>query len=102
MRRILWSNGISHQVVPSRHRQLDLTDATHSEFEGYTTPDAERVRQKGVRIERLAGRTRDKSRDVVRQSNGFVMSGWAKQTKNGVSHASRRLANQSLKKLVIG
>jgi hypothetical protein len=102
MRKVLWERGHSVATIELKAGVLCEPRNTHSEFEAYTAEECERVRLKRVRIERLAGRTRDKSRDVVRQSNGYVMSGWSKLTKAGVSHASRRLSNQQLKKLVIG
>ena len=102
MRKVAWSNGHSHSVISVRHPSerysphgVELRDIWAPK------PGREEGYAKRVMIERKAGTVRDKSRKAIVQS-GYVTSGWAKQTKGGVSHVSRKVANQALRKLVIG
>jgi hypothetical protein len=103
---LLWSNGHSHKVVPVRHDATRYDPrSTHQEWEAYASRSAKVCAKTGksaVKIERYAGAKKDKSRKAVVQSDGYVMSGWAKQSKGGVSRLSRKLFRAKLKGLSVG
>ena len=103
MRRTLWSNGVSLEVIPVRLSSEHGYDTSNAPLRDiWAKPKcAEHVRKR-VTITRKAGSVRDKSRKAVVQSGGYVTSGWAKQTKGGVSHVSRKVANQAVRKMYLG
>lgn len=102
----LWSNGASYNRLAHKPSNLDRYSPHNVSLRDIWAAkpgrDEAYAKRQRVEIERKAGAVRDKSRKAIVQSGGYVTSGWAKQTKGGVSHVSRKVANQALRKLVIG
>ena len=79
-RKCLWSNGHSHQVVPVRHKhdQPYSFECLEQQVRSSRAAKADMRRQRVGRPLIVANPRRDDSRKYVRQSDGYVMSGWRK------------------------
>lgn len=78
MRRILWVNGDSLRTVPIKHDEASYEIATSQValVRCHKAMDKGSRRGKKVRPLITSNPKRDRSRKAVRQSGGYVTSGW--------------------------
>ena len=92
----LWTEKRSLAVVPVKHDASRYSHSrNHYEWQSYVAKcDAVRANVGKPTIVAKPGRTRDRSRDALKQSGGYVMSGWGVGSKAGVSTTSKRLTGK--------
>lgn len=78
MRKVAWENGQSVRTIPVKHSPSDYELAT-SQVSMARSAKAVQCKMRGKRPDRpliIANPRRDTSRKYVRQSGGYVTSGW--------------------------